>query len=129
MAWIKMLASSICRLRRLIRWIPLWFWKRNCMSFPIDAVVVRYFGFMNSTFRFRFWSSFILPAAVSILNNSLFAADEFGLPSKDSPEVQWWRDSRTNLYERLAWFRGGRVDRKRTSLKSRHLVISYGGLL
>ena len=63
---------------------------------------------MNSKFRFKFWSSFILTAAVSIFNNSLFAADEFGLPSKDSPEVQWWRDSRTNLYERLAWFRDAR---------------------
>src|ERR1035441_10462712 len=92
----------------LMRLIPLSFWKRNCMSFPIDAVVVRYFGFMNSKFRFKFWSSFILTAAVSIFNNSLFAADEFGLPSKDSPEVQWWRDSRTNLYERLAWFRDAR---------------------
>jgi hypothetical protein len=63
---------------------------------------------MNSKFRFKFWSSFILTAAVSIFNNSLFAADEFGLPSKDSPEVQWWRDSQTNLAERLAWFRDAR---------------------
>ena len=36
------------------------------------------------------------------------AADEFGLPSKDSPEVQWWRDSRTNLDARLAWWRDAR---------------------
>jgi alpha-L-fucosidase len=36
------------------------------------------------------------------------ANDAFGLPAKDSPEVQWWRDSRTNLNERLAWFRDAR---------------------
>jgi len=30
------------------------------------------------------------------------------LPAKDSPQVQWWRDSRTNLDERLAWFRDAR---------------------
>ncbi len=35
-------------------------------------------------------------------------ADEFSLPSKDSPEVQWWRDSQTNLDERLAWWRDAR---------------------
>src|ERR1017187_5090580 len=105
MAWIKMSASLICRRRRLIRLTPLSFWKRNCMSFPIDAVVVRSLDFMNSKFRFKFWSSFILTAAISISNNSLFAADEFGLPDKSSSEVQWWRDSRTNLDERLAWFR------------------------
>ena len=78
------------------------------MSFPIDAVVVRSLDFMNSKFRFKFWSSFILTAAISISNNSLFAADEFGLPDKSSSEVQWWRDSRTNLDERLAWFRDAR---------------------
>jgi len=45
-----------------------------------------------------------------------FAADEvdestnyvFSLPSKDSPEVKWWRDSQTNLDERLAWWRDAR---------------------
>src|ERR1039458_1417086 len=73
MAWIKMLASSICRLRRLIRLIPLSFWKRNCMSFPIDAVVVRYFGFMNSKFRFKFWSSFILTAEARVLVDAGFS--------------------------------------------------------
>jgi len=35
-------------------------------------------------------------------------ADEFGLPSKDSPEVQWWRDSQTNLDQRLSWWRDAR---------------------
>jgi alpha-L-fucosidase len=38
----------------------------------------------------------------------LFAADDFGLPDQDSPEAAWWRDSRTNLDERLAWFRDAR---------------------
>ena len=55
--------------------------------------------------------------AVLIAGGPLFAATSevvessdavFGLPSKDSPEVQWWRDSRTNLDERLAWFRDAR---------------------
>ncbi len=32
----------------------------------------------------------------------------FGLPDKDSPQVQWWRDSQTNLDDRLAWFRDAR---------------------
>ena len=32
----------------------------------------------------------------------------FSLPDQDSPEVAWWRDSRTNLDERLAWFREAR---------------------
>ncbi|HEV2455025.1 MAG TPA: alpha-L-fucosidase, partial [Verrucomicrobiae bacterium] len=33
---------------------------------------------------------------------------DFNLPPRDSPEVQWWRDSRTNLDERLAWWRDAR---------------------
>ncbi len=37
-----------------------------------------------------------------------WSAASFDLPSKDSPEVQWWRDARTNLDERLAWFREAR---------------------
>ena len=32
----------------------------------------------------------------------------FDVPSKDSPEVKWWRDSQANLDERLAWFRDAR---------------------
>ena len=32
----------------------------------------------------------------------------FGLLPKDSPEVQWWRDSQTNLDQRLAWWRDAR---------------------
>ncbi|HTB83174.1 MAG TPA: alpha-L-fucosidase [Candidatus Sulfotelmatobacter sp.] len=35
-------------------------------------------------------------------------ADEFSVPPKDAPEVQWWRDSQTNLDERLAWWRDAR---------------------
>jgi len=46
-------------------------------------------------------------AALSAVG-SLFAADEFSLPLKDSPEAAWWRDSRTNLDERLGWFRDAR---------------------
>ena len=36
------------------------------------------------------------------------SARAFSLPAQDSPEVAWWRDSRTNLDERLAWFREAR---------------------
>ena len=36
------------------------------------------------------------------------AATEFGLPLKDSPDVRWWRDSQTNLNQRLAWWRDAR---------------------
>lgn len=32
----------------------------------------------------------------------------YDLPSKDSPDVKWWRDSQTNLDERLAWWRDAR---------------------
>jgi len=32
----------------------------------------------------------------------------FELPAKDSPQVQWWRDSQTNLDARLAWWRDAR---------------------
>src|SRR3984957_2625751 len=66
--------------------------------------------------NFKFSAPFIFAAAISIFINSVFAADEvaesanysFGLPSKDSPEVKWWRDSQTNLDERLAWWRDAR---------------------
>src|ERR1700733_1686831 len=71
---------------------------------------------MSSLFCFRLLLKSILAAAIFISSGPLFAADEvaesandsFSLPSKDSPEVQWWRDSRTNLDERLAWFRDAR---------------------
>jgi alpha-L-fucosidase len=33
---------------------------------------------------------------------------DFNLPSKDSPDVKWWRDSQTNLDQRLAWWRDAR---------------------
>ena len=53
-----------------------------------------------------------LALAVVVFNGlflaSLTHADQFGLPSKDSPEVQWWRDSQTNLDARLAWWRDAR---------------------
>src|SRR5689334_15511315 len=59
------------------------------------------------------FAPFIFGAAISI--SSLAAETDidwthynFDLPSKDSPEVQWWRDSQTNLDERLAWFRDAR---------------------
>ena len=59
---------------------------------------------------------FFLIIIASAFNATLFAADEvdestnyvFSLPSKDSPEVKWWRDSQTNLDERLAWWRDAR---------------------
>jgi hypothetical protein len=36
------------------------------------------------------------------------AAENFNLPSKDSPEVEWWRDSMKTRDERLAWWREAR---------------------
>ena len=51
---------------------------------------------------------FFAVLVVLAADGSLFAADEFSLPAKDSPEAAWWRDSRTNLDERLGWFRDAR---------------------
>jgi hypothetical protein len=53
---------------------------------------------------------------VTLLAFSLFAVEtnispateNFSLPSKDSPEVSWWRDSMKTRDERLAWFREAR---------------------
>src|ERR1035441_2399600 len=60
----------------------------------------------NQIFR----SLFLCTAGLIALRagNNSRAADEFGLPDKSSPEVQWWRDSRTTLDARLAWFRDAR---------------------
>ena len=60
---------------------------------------------MSSKFLLRVCASVLLAA---IFPGPLSAADEFNLPPKDSLEVQWWRDSRTNLDERLDWFRDAR---------------------
>jgi alpha-L-fucosidase len=51
---------------------------------------------------------FVVAFATLAAGGSLYAVDEFGLPGKDSPEAAWWRDSRTNLDERLGWFRDAR---------------------
>jgi hypothetical protein len=50
------------------------------------------------------------------LSGGLYAAEtnidwphyDFNLPSKDSSQAQWWRDSQTNLNQRLAWWRDAR---------------------
>src|ERR1035437_1592029 len=63
---------------------------------------------MNSLFRSRLVLKSVFAAAVFVSSVPLFAADEFGLPAKDSPEAAWWRDSRTNLDDRLGWFRDAR---------------------
>jgi alpha-L-fucosidase len=73
---------------------------------------------LNPT-RFKFYLHLSILVALGVgafASLSLFATDEvvestnnsFGLPSKDSPEVKWWRDSQTNLDERLAWWRDAR---------------------
>lgn len=36
------------------------------------------------------------------------SSENFGLPSKDSPEAAWWRDSMKTRDERLAWWREAR---------------------
>jgi hypothetical protein len=63
---------------------------------------------MNTLIRSRLFLKSVFTAAVFIAGGSLFAADEFGLPSKEDPSVAWWRDSRTNLDARLDWFRDAR---------------------
>ena len=40
--------------------------------------------------------------------NSPAAPEYFGLPSKDSPEAAWWRESMKTRDERLAWWREAR---------------------
>ena len=57
--------------------------------------------------KFILFLALVLSGAIS----KTFAADEvaestnytFSLPSKDSPEVKWWRDSQTNLDARFDW--------------------------
>lgn len=50
----------------------------------------------------------IFSITASICASPLLTAGQFDLPDQSSSEVQWWRDSRTNLDERLAWFRDAR---------------------
>src|SRR5580693_242936 len=79
---------------------------------PIPGMVEIILQRMN----LKCFASFIFAAAIFISTGPLFAADEviestnntYGLPSKNSPEVQWWRDSQTNLDTRLAWWRDAR---------------------
>src|SRR6185503_9687067 len=40
--------------------------------------------------------------------NSPAAQENFRLPSKDSPEAAWWRESMKTRDERLAWWREAR---------------------
>lgn len=56
---------------------------------------------------FKLFSGAAIYAAV-LASNLSARADQFALPSKDSPQVQWWRDSQTNLDQRLAWWRDAR---------------------
>jgi len=66
--------------------------------------------------RFKFSLRPLAAVMLVAMSGTVFAADEVagstydavGLPAKDSPQVRWWRDSRTNLDERLAWFRDAR---------------------
>jgi alpha-L-fucosidase len=73
----------------------------NCMKCPI--------------IRPLFFSTAAL-IVLAVGSDSLFAAEtnidwahyDFNLPPKDSPQVKWWRDSQTNLDQRLAWWRNAR---------------------
>jgi alpha-L-fucosidase len=64
--------------------------------------------------RFRFLSLMMAilasvgATAYPAETNSPLPSENFNLPSKDSPEVAWWRDSQTNRDERLAWWREAR---------------------
>jgi hypothetical protein len=74
---------------------------------------------MNSFFRLNIYRLFLRLSVAALIAGSganLFSAEtnspvqseDFNLPSKDSPEAKWWRDSQTNLDERLAWWREAR---------------------
>jgi alpha-L-fucosidase len=57
------------------------------------------------------WISTVLLASQPLLADEASPpakAEKFDLPSKDSPEVAWWRDSMKTRDERLAWFREAR---------------------
>ncbi len=49
-----------------------------------------------------------LVQSVAAETNSPAQPESFGLPSKDSPEAAWWRDSMKTRDERLAWWRDAR---------------------
>lgn len=71
---------------------------------------------MSLKIRLQISAGLVFNAVISVFGGSLFASEtnmdwahyNFNLPSKDSPEVQWWRDSQTNLDQRLAWWRDAR---------------------
>jgi alpha-L-fucosidase len=44
----------------------------------------------------------------SLGTNTLLRADSFDLPSKDSPDAAWWRDSMKTHDERIEWWREAR---------------------
>ncbi len=52
-----------------------------------------------------FLSSF---TATAQTNPPITPSENFGLPSKDSPEAAWWRESMKTRDERLEWFRQAR---------------------
>src|SRR5438552_4129944 len=66
------------------------------------------------SFRPGFFLALLLPAAATIAldasaaDNPPAKAESFELPSKDSPDVAWWRDSMTTRDQRLQWFRDAR---------------------
>ena len=49
-----------------------------------------------------------LPARTLAAETNSSAPENFDLPSKDSPEVGWWRESMKTRDERLAWWRQAR---------------------
>jgi alpha-L-fucosidase len=63
---------------------------------------------MGKTTLFHLAILAVLILSVFHLNAQENTNDSFNLPSKDSPEVQWWRDSQTNLDQRLTWWRDAR---------------------
>jgi alpha-L-fucosidase len=59
----------------------------------------------------RHFSSAVLAAALFVtcsLASDAQASDPFALPSKDSPEAAWWRDSMKTRDERIEWWREAR---------------------
>jgi alpha-L-fucosidase len=54
------------------------------------------------------WLGTLSATTIAAETNSATPKEYFGLPSKDSPEAAWWRESMKTRDERLEWFRQAR---------------------
>ena len=63
---------------------------------------------MKSAYTLPLMLSMLASAACAMKAKPTEAPASFELPSKESPEAQWWRDSQETLDQRLAWYRDAR---------------------